>query len=45
MKHLFEKFDFIDQHSFDVAKMQKKQFRKIDERFNQFDIKFDNRFN
>ena len=45
MKHLFKKFDFIDQHIFDVAEMQNEQFRKIDERLNQLDIKFDDRFN
>ena len=45
LEHLLKKFDLIDQHNFDVAQIQKKQFRKIDERFNQLDNKFDERFN
>ena len=45
IEHLLKKFDLIDQHTLDVAEMQTKQFRKIDERFNQLDIKFDDRFN
>ena len=45
LEHLLKKFDLIDQHSLDVAQIQKKQFREIDERLNQLDNKFDERFN
>ena len=45
LKHLLKKSDLIDQYNLDVAQIQKKQFRKIDERLNQLDNKFDERFN
>ena len=45
VKHLFKKSNLINQFSIDTANLQKKQFRKIDDRFNQFENTFNDRFN